>query len=48
VKVVISVDMEGVTGITVEYTVAQPSEAMPVLVAQLLLALQVGQQGIQS
>jgi D-amino peptidase len=33
---------------TTEYTVAQPSEAMPVIVAQLLLALQVGQQGIYS
>jgi D-amino peptidase len=33
---------------TTSYTAATPSEAMPVIVAQLLLALQVGQQGIYS
>jgi hypothetical protein len=33
---------------TTEYSVSSPSEAMPVIVAQLLLALQVGQQGIYS
>jgi hypothetical protein len=33
---------------TTEYSVSSPSEAMPVIVAQLPLALQVGQQGIYS
>ena len=33
---------------TTAYTAASPSEAMPVIVAQLLLGLQVGQQGIYS
>ena len=33
---------------TTSYTVDLPSQAMPVIVAQLLLALQVGQQGIYS
>jgi D-amino peptidase len=33
---------------TTEYRAAAPSEAMPVIVAQLLLAMQVGQQGIYS
>jgi hypothetical protein len=33
---------------TTSYTASSPSAAMPVIVAQLLLALQVGQQGIYS
>jgi D-aminopeptidase len=33
---------------TTEYRASSPSEAMPVIVAQLLLALQVGQQKIYS
>jgi len=33
---------------TTEYRASAPSQAMPVIVAQLLLALQVGQQKIYS
>jgi len=45
---------EGIPGVTkptprtTSYTATTPSEAMPVIVTQLLLALQVGQQGIYS